>query len=46
MREACIKTGLSREQADELIAKISQQQIKDELRKSTQEALDLGVSLQ
>lgn len=42
-REACIKTGLSLEQADELIGKISGEEIKEELKKTTQEALDLGV---
>ena len=44
LSEACIKTGLSQEQADELIGMISQEQIKEELKKSTQEALDLGVA--
>ena len=42
-REACIKAGLSLEQADELIGKISGEEIKEELKKTTQEALDLGV---
>ena len=41
--EACIKAGLSLEQADELIEKISGEEIKEELKKTTQEALDLGV---
>ena len=43
LKEACIRAGLSLEQADELVAKISLQEIKDELKRSTQEALDLGV---
>ena len=42
-REACIKAGLSQEQANELIGKISQEEVKEELKKSTQEALELGV---
>ena len=43
LSEACIKAGLTQEQADELIEKTSLEQIKEELKKSTQEALDLGV---
>ena len=40
---ACINSGLSQEQADELIGKISQEEVKEELKRVTQEALDLGV---
>ena len=44
LRQACIKAGLSLEKANELIGKISDDAIKQELKRSTQEALDLGVS--
>ena len=36
--------GLSREQADDLIGQASTNEIKEELKRSTQEALDAGVS--
>lgn len=42
-REACIKAGLSQEQADELIGKIPEEETEGELKKTTQEALDFGV---
>ena len=41
---ACIRAGLSQDQADKLIGQVSLDPIKEELKRSTQEALDLGVS--
>lgn len=39
-----MKTGLSDSLADQLISATDQQQVKDQLKAITQEALDLGVT--
>lgn len=44
LREVCQKVGLSGELIDNLIGQIRTERIKEELKRTTQEALDLGVS--
>lgn len=44
MQEVCRKVGLSQELTDDLIGQIKTDRIKEELKRTTQEALDLGVS--
>ena len=44
LSQACIRAGLSQEQADKLVGQIYLDPIREELKRSTQEALDLGVS--
>lgn len=44
LREVCQKVGLSGELTDNLIGQIRTERIKEELKRTTQEALDLGVS--
>lgn len=44
LREVCQKVGLSGELTDNLIGQIRTDRIKEELKRTTQEALDLGVS--
>ena len=39
----CQKAGLSQELANNLIGQIGTMEVKEELKRSTQEALDLGV---
>ena len=43
LRSACLKAGLSGPLVDQLLAATEQQHIKDQLKATTQEALDLGV---
>ena len=43
LREACRAAGLEQEVTDHLIGRIGEPAVKDELKRSTQEALDLGV---
>ena len=42
-RTAGLKAGLSEEALDNLIGQIKTEPVKEELKRSTQEALDLGV---
>ena len=44
LRKVCQKVGLSGELTDNLIGQIRTDRIKEELKRTTQEALDLGVS--
>ena len=44
LREVCQKVGLSGELTDNLIGQIRTDRIKEELKRATQEALELGVS--
>ena len=44
LKEVCQKVGLSGELTDNLIGQIRTDRIKEELKRTTQEALDLGVS--
>ena len=43
LREACEAADIERELTDNLIGQIEEASVKDELKRSTQEALDLGV---
>lgn len=43
LREACATAGLELELADNLIGQIGESSVKEELKRSTQEALDLGA---
>lgn len=43
LQHACLAAGLTREAANDLIGRIESQEVKNELRRTTQEALDLGV---
>jgi len=40
----CKKVGLSEDDTQSLISKIGEQEIKDQLKETTQKALDMGVS--
>ena len=44
LREACSKAGLSQDQAEDLIGQTETSTVKEELKKTTQIALDNGVS--
>jgi len=44
LKEVCKKVELSQELTDKLISQIGTPEIKEELKRTTQEALDLGVS--
>lgn len=44
LKEVCKKVELSQELTDKLIGQIGMPEIKEELKRTTQEALDLGVS--
>ena len=46
LREAGEKAGLEQGELDDLLQLVQTSEIKDKLKKRTQEALDLGVSLQ
>jgi glutathione S-transferase kappa 1 len=43
LREACKASGIDQEMTDNLIGQIGQPEVKEELKRSTQEALDLGA---
>eukprot|EP00731_Ephydatia_muelleri_P024807 Em0016g1078a len=43
LQHACLAAGLTREAANDLIGRIESQEVKNELRRTTQEALDLGA---
>ena len=43
LREACRAAGLGQEEGDNLVSRITELEVKEELRRATQEALDLGV---
>ena len=45
LREVCTRAGISERQTDDLIGQIRTPAVKEELKRSTQEALDLGVSV-
>ena len=44
LREACERAGIGQEVTDNLIGQIATPAVKEELKKATEEALDLGVS--
>ena len=44
LREACESACIGKELTDNLIGQIGDASVKEELKRSTQEALDLGVS--
>ena len=44
LKEVCEKVELSQELTDKLIGQIGTAEVKEELKRTTQEALDLGVS--
>ena len=44
LREACEKAGIGKELTDNLIGQIQTPVVKESLKQSTQDALDLGVS--
>ena len=44
LRDVCREVGLSSELTDHLIGQIGTSEVKEELKRTTQEALDLGVS--
>ena len=43
MQLACLAAGLTQQATDDLIGRIESQEVKEELKRTTQEALDLGV---
>lgn len=43
LQEACLAAGLKQQFIDDLIGQIELQEVKDELKRTTQEALDLGA---
>lgn len=43
LQHACLAVGLTKEAANDLIGQIESQEVKNVLRRTTQEALDLGV---
>ena len=44
LREACERAGIGQEVTDNLIGQIATPAVKEELKKATEEALDLGAS--